>query len=337
MRRALSGSLFAHAVIIGAAVAGFAWPQAQDDAPAAGSSVEVEIVSLATVSSNMTETVESSATHTLVSAGASESVPVVTETLEPIEPVDQAAPPETVEVAQAETPEPAAARPVTAETVESVEPVAASETILAAQTRTVSPQEVAPLEVASIPEVPRPVTPQTLEPVADEDVKIAPVPQTLTIARRSEPTYVPQPRRETPPPRQSQQEPRRTPPTQTGNGGQSNADSVAARASAGEGGSEGMGGSAEVARYPSQVLSKLRRALRYPSGAGGAAGEVHVTFTVAANGAAGGIGIARSSGNAAIDRAGLETVQRAAPFPAIPPGAGRQSWTFTVPLAFVRQ
>jgi periplasmic protein TonB len=63
---------------------------------------------------------------------------------------------------------------------------------------------------------------------------------------------------------------------------------------------------------------------------------VHVTFTVAASGAAGGIGIARSSGNTAIDQAGLETVARAAPFPAIPSGAGRQSWTFTVPLAFVR-
>ena len=37
-----------------------------------------------------------------------------------------------------------------------------------------------------------------------------------------------------------------------------------------------------------------------------------------------------------LDKAALDTVRRAAPFPAIPDGAGRSSWPFTVPLAFSR-
>jgi periplasmic protein TonB len=63
---------------------------------------------------------------------------------------------------------------------------------------------------------------------------------------------------------------------------------------------------------------------------------VHVSFSVGANGGVSAIRIARSSGYAVLDEAALATVQRAAPFPAIPAGAGRSSWTFSVPLAFSR-
>jgi protein TonB len=43
-----------------------------------------------------------------------------------------------------------------------------------------------------------------------------------------------------------------------------------------------------------------------------------------------------SSGSPVLDKAAVETVRRAAPFPVIPEGAGRSSWPFTVPLAFTR-
>jgi protein TonB len=59
-----------------------------------------------------------------------------------------------------------------------------------------------------------------------------------------------------------------------------------------------------------------------------------VRFTVLANGQVTDLGIGRSSGNGAVDQAGLATVSRAAPFPVIPNAANRSSWTFDVPLAF---
>jgi protein TonB len=133
---------------------------------------------------------------------------------------------------------------------------------------------------------------------------------------------------------QQQAQPRPSAPA--GKGGQNQADTVAAKPSAGQQGNAGSGGDAEVARYPSQVVSKLRRALRYPRGGGGTPGEVHVQFTVSAGGQPSGIRVVQSSGNAAIDQAGIDTVTRAAPFPPIPAGANRNSWAFTVPLAFVR-
>ena len=58
--------------------------------------------------------------------------------------------------------------------------------------------------------------------------------------------------------------------------------------------------------------------------------------TAPAGGGVGGVRIVRSSGSPVLDKAALETVRRAAPFPAIPESAGRSNWPFTVPLAFAR-
>ncbi|WP_353645678.1 TonB family protein [Mesorhizobium sp. WSM2239] len=97
-------------------------------------------------------------------------------------------------------------------------------------------------------------------------------------------------------------------------------------------------GNAAVSNYPGKIVSKLRRALRYPAEAkrNKLRGEVRVAFTVSAGGGVGGVRIVRSSGSPVLDKAAIETVRRAAPFPAIPEGAGRSSWPFTVPLAFTR-
>lgn len=97
-------------------------------------------------------------------------------------------------------------------------------------------------------------------------------------------------------------------------------------------------GNAAVSNYPGKIVARLRRALRYPREAERERlrGEVRVGFTIISNGAVGNVRVVRSSGSPVLDRAAVETVRRAAPFPAIPAGAGRSSWPFTVPLAFVR-
>ena len=97
-------------------------------------------------------------------------------------------------------------------------------------------------------------------------------------------------------------------------------------------------GNAAVSNYPGKVVAKLRRALRYPSEARSRRlnGVVQVRFVVGSSGDVGSVGLASSSGSPILDKAALATVNRAAPFPPIPEGAGRRSWTFTVPLAFVR-
>jgi protein TonB len=97
-------------------------------------------------------------------------------------------------------------------------------------------------------------------------------------------------------------------------------------------------GNAAVSNYPGKVVSKLRHVLRYPPEARGRRlnGVAQVQFVVGSSGDVGSVRLARSSGSPILDEAALATVRRAAPFPPIPEGAGRSSWTFTVPLAFMR-
>ncbi|HTN62609.1 MAG TPA: energy transducer TonB [Devosia sp.] len=322
MHYALPGSALVHALALGAGLLLFATPQA-DDAPAM-QSVSVEVISIATVSANQTSTVLSDATETLVSAGA--------EALSPT-------PPETVEAVQPEPPEPPvelqAIESAKIEPLERVEPERVDVALLSALSSEPLPAEtVAPVIPAITPaEKAAPTQPleqATLQPTQTSAVALAPVPHVLSRPRPIEPT----PRATPKPPVQQPAQPR--PAAPPGNGGQNQADAVAARPSAGQKGNSGAGGDAEIARYPSQIVAKLRRALRYPRGAGGAAGEVHVQFTVSAGGQPSGVRIVKSSGNAAIDQAGMDTVMRAAPFPPIPASAHRTNWGFTVPLAFVR-
>jgi periplasmic protein TonB len=303
MQRALPGSVLVHALVLGVALVGFSWSES-DDAPAA-EAVSVSIVAVSTVASNATELIQSDATESLVSSGAKTSAPPV---VQPIEPETVAARTESVSpllpAPQQAVSEPAV-EPVAAEAIEaeeplSPEPIVAETAILTAST-------------------------SVIEPVSSADLKVAPIPQTLSLQRTSRPTY---PKPEQQQPRQQQPAPQ---PSQAGNGGANNADAVAAAGGAVQQASAGSGGEAEIARYPSEVLRKLRRVLRSSNGQ---SGEVVVRFTVLANGSVAGISIGRSSGNAAVDQAGVATVNRAAPFPPIPAAANRSDWTFDVPLEF---
>lgn len=314
MQWALPGSALVHAAVIGLALVGFAWPE-PDDAPAA-EAVSVSIVTLSSISANATELVQSDSTVNMVSSGSVAAVspiePIEAEMVEPITTPVEAVLPET----QQPVSEPAEPMPV--DIVDTVEPEAqeAIPAEPATEVALLSSTAVSGLTSQAIAAA----APAMLEPMSSADLKTAPVPHVLGFARPSEPTKS-QPKPRAPAPQ----------PSQSGNGGASNADAVASTGSPAQQAGAGNGGDAAVARYPSEVLGKLRRALRSNSSS---RGEVVVRFTVLANGQVSGISIGRSSGNAAIDQAGLATVTRAAPFPPIPAQANRASWTFDVPLAF---
>lgn len=86
------------------------------------------------------------------------------------------------------------------------------------------------------------------------------------------------------------------------------------------------------AKWMSRLAAHLERRKRYPSGSRHRGGEiVYVRFKVDGAGNLGSIKLARSSGNAKLDKAALDTVRRASPVPAPPPGVKR---TITAPIRF---
>lgn len=102
-------------------------------------------------------------------------------------------------------------------------------------------------------------------------------------------------------------------------------DAASSNASSSNQGASQQGDSAAATNYPGRVWSKLQRGRR--SGAAGR-GTAVVTFRIASNGALVSVAIARSSGNARLDRAALRHVRRTAPFPAPPVGA-KTSFNFS--------
>lgn len=83
--------------------------------------------------------------------------------------------------------------------------------------------------------------------------------------------------------------------------------------------------------YLGSVMAQLHRAK--PAGSG-QQGRAVVRFSITRSGAAAGIGLVASSGNAAIDQAALAMVRRAAPFPPLPAAFGPASMPLTVPINF---
>lgn len=263
----------------------------------------------------------------------------------PVEPVETAEQPITPQQTPVETPEseaetlpeasveeiaPSADGIVVAEEPAPIEPEP-SETV---EQETV-PVEPEPLEAESAPEEAPIASAETIEPLPDP-IANAPIPT-------PRPAYTP------PPPPRQVAEPARPAPQPQGNQGQQQAqqrqgtsDGEAQSGAATQGSQASAqaqaAGNAAVSNYPGQVVTRLRRALRYPAAArrDRLTGEVHVSFTIAAGGGVSGISVVRSSGSPVLDQAAIATVQRAAPFPQIPQAAGRSSWPFTVPLAFTR-
>ena len=133
-------------------------------------------------------------------------------------------------------------------------------------------------------------------------------------------------------------------PKKSGNGGQNQTNARRGQADgqekgdskqASRGGSKnGEVGNAAVSNYPGKVRSKLARVARSVRAKG--RGEVVVAFAVGSNGSVRSARVTRSSGVSSVDQAALQAIRKASPFPPIPAGAGRSSWEFSIPLAFMR-
>ncbi|PCK79207.1 TonB family protein [Rhizobium sophoriradicis] len=90
-------------------------------------------------------------------------------------------------------------------------------------------------------------------------------------------------------------------------------------------------GSAAVANYPGKVQKRIRRAIRVPSEYKrmGEAISVRLRLTIDGTGRLSSVSVAGSSGIPDLDKAALDGVRRAAPFPPFPPEWGKTSWSFT--------
>lgn len=112
-------------------------------------------------------------------------------------------------------------------------------------------------------------------------------------------------------------------------------DAGSAAAGAGQGDTAGQAGDASArAAWMGAIRSRIERNMRYPRDGNGAKGTVLVQVAVAADGALVAVGIAESSGIAALDQAAIVIVRKAAPFRRAPRDAGTEAARFNVPLTF---
>lgn len=94
-------------------------------------------------------------------------------------------------------------------------------------------------------------------------------------------------------------------------------------------------GAVSPAQWQAKVIAHIRRFRQYPPGASGSA-SVRVQLRINGQGAVKSASVAGSSGNAALDRAAIETVKRASPVPAPPPEIARSSMTLAITISFKR-
>ncbi len=118
-------------------------------------------------------------------------------------------------------------------------------------------------------------------------------------------------------------------------------DSAAPGAGIGQGTSDGASaaaaaGNGSAADYVAVVRAWLERHKRYPRLARqrGTQGVAVVVFSIRADGTLLSHQVAQSSGHASLDRAAADMVERASPFPPVPPGLGGGRLTLTVPVDF---
>ncbi|MDF1871585.1 energy transducer TonB [Vannielia sp.] len=118
----------------------------------------------------------------------------------------------------------------------------------------------------------------------------------------------------------------------------------AKRRAAGQGGSTAAGqgksqaaaglSAAQEAKLAGQWGSKLRRKIAGSKRSPGGSGRVVLQIYVAPDGKVRGVGVARSSGSPALDRAAIDAVRRAGRMPRAPKGLAKASYTFSLPIDF---
>lgn len=179
-------------------------------------------------------------------------------------------------------------------------------------------------------------------PPEPPQVPIPPPPEARPPApEKAETPPEPKPRTERPPPAEPRKATRRPAPASAGQ---------AAQRAAGSGGGAvaGAGGTAAAAalsagreqdlraEWGASIRARIERRKSYPAAAGRVSGAVGVRIVVGRDGRLGGVSLAKSSGNAALDQAALQAVQRAGRFPAAPKGLGAPSYSFTLTMRFSR-
>jgi periplasmic protein TonB len=178
--------------------------------------------------------------------------------------------------------------------------------------------------VAAAPAALAPVSPETTVTGTEAAEGAAPLEASLRPRPRPEPETLAAP--DPAPPRPRAAEP--APPSGTLRGAEAESAGVAegvaegtSRDADGQGEAAATAGNAGASNYPGVVMRKINRTRKPKVGARGTA---TVGFEIAANGALARLVILNSSGNAAIDAAAMDHLQRAAPFPPPPAGAERR-------------
>ncbi|HKK98491.1 MAG TPA: TonB family protein [Marivita sp.] len=201
--------------------------------------------------------------------------------------------------------------------------------VVAAPTRRAAdPEAQAALHPVTTPTAPAPAASVTLNEMntldAQDDVAAAPLASKRPL-QRSKAFETANARKVQPKPKPTPQATNRGNATRNASAGASSGNRT--KTATRQGTSQGTAttqGSAAASNYPGQVWGKLTR-VRRPNGRGTA----QVRFTIAPNGNIAALSIAASSGNSRFDRAALQIVRRAGPFPQPPKGA-RRTYTFTV-------
>lgn len=273
--------------------------------------------------------------------------------------VPELTPAEAVETAAQETPVTETIQPVTDQPVQPMATDPRPEILAIDKIAPVEDDNIVqkPVEMAKVEPVETeaeavPVAEKIVAEAEPEPVKPEPEPEPEPVkpvpVKKAEPKPVKKPEKKVEQPKKVEKKPaEKAAPSKAGSAGKGQADVRKGEADGaengttttkGKNGSSASAGNAAVSNYPGKVVAKLRRALRGISRStrSQARNDVHVTFTVSASGGVGGIRIVQSSGSPELDGAALEVVRRAAPFPPIPPEAGRSSWEFTLPLGLGR-
>ena len=240
-------------------------------------------------------------------------------TLAPIHPAPTETTTPTQKITAPVRPQTTPQKPKTA-TVSAVVPVATPPTVsptatrpVVAQTKRAAPQSVAALAPT---QTHNSTVPERIEPVAPKppDMLAALEPEAINASPR------PQAR-----PDRDRAATKRTAPqgnaTRTARAGNPNGSVTASATRQSSGATRSTtAGNAAASNYPGLVMQRISR-VRKPRV--GASGTATVRFSVSPSGGLANVSVARSSGSPRLDRAALQVIRRAAPFPKTPPGAQR--------------
>lgn len=214
--------------------------------------------------------------------------------------------------AEAQPAAPLPARPVTAATAQN----AAKVTALPAQTTADRPEAR-----DAQPTTAQPTTANTTAQAAAPPLtspRPLQRPKALEPKPKPKPAAVPKQKPKTPPPKGARQDSRKGAQTGTAKATEAPKSTGTAKTKA--------AGNAAARTYAGQVMRKISRV---PKPRVSSTGSATVRFTIAAGGGLASASIVQSSGSAALDRAALKVIARAAPFPKPPAGAQR-SFTLTI-------